>query len=74
MAGFNLPPGVSVADIDRHANGGTCKCGHSEADHGPDEPFDRACLEYECDCEAYEEAYQDEPDYEDEGEEEDIYW
>jgi len=57
MTGWNLPPGVTDADIDRAAGAdeyrAVCRCGHEAEAHGPDSPFDDGC--YECDCEAFEE-------------------
>jgi hypothetical protein len=40
----------NLRDYDREI----CRCGHSGADHGPDEPFEDACFADDCDCKAFE--------------------
>jgi hypothetical protein len=42
-----------------------CRCGHRGSDHGPHSPFDDACLEDDCQCEAFEEKEYALEDYED---------
>jgi len=56
MSGWNLPPGVTDADIDRAApdtDMDRCRCGHLGVDHGPHSPFEDCCFVDGCDCECF---------------------
>ena len=69
----NLPPGCSDADIDRHANGPMCNCGHFWCDHNDDEHNSCDCYtiiinsrtKKECPCTKFEEGWPEPDDQED---------